>query len=378
MRIYFDNAATTPLLPAVWEKMSNVLKNDFGNPSSIHHFGRISRSIIEDARKKVARTLGASIGEIFFTSSATEANNTVLSRSIVDLGVNRFISSPTEHHCVLHTIQHLQKENPKLEVIWLAVDRFGRINLEELQALLSAGDQKTMVSLMYGNNEIGTIHNISEIGRLCKIHGAYLHCDAVQMIGKYPVDVQQLGVSFLTGTAHKFHGPKGSGFFYMNGENIIQPYIYGGAQERNMRAGTENVAGIAGLAEALTHAIAEMESRRLHIQTLKQRFEDRLLQEVKGIYFNHPGGDECMYHISSVSFPESPMAEMLMFNLDIEGIAASSGSACSAGIAEDSHVLTAIGHPPGRKTVRFSFSAFNTLDEVDSVVEKIHKLMTPK
>ncbi|MBK8111285.1 MAG: cysteine desulfurase [Saprospiraceae bacterium] len=378
MRIYFDNAATTPLLPQVWEKMSEVLKNDFGNPSSIHHYGRVSRSIIEDARKKVARTIGSSIGEIFFTSSATEANNTILHRSAIDLGISRFISSPTEHHCVLHTLQHLQKENPKIEVIWLQVDNHGCINPAELESHLAEESKKTMVSLMYGNNEIGTIHDIATIGSICKKHNAYLHCDAVQMIGKYEVDVQALGVSFLSGTAHKFHGPKGSGFFYMKSDNIIQPYIYGGAQERNMRAGTENVAGIAGLAEALTLAMGEMTHRRSHISGLKHRFEEQLLNEVEGILFNHPTGDQCMYHLSSVSFPESSMAEMLMFNLDIEGIAASSGSACSAGIAEDSHVLQAIGHPQGRKTVRFSFSSLNTEEEVDATVAKIKKLMTPR
>ncbi len=378
MRIYFDNAATTPLSEDVWQKMSTVLKNDFGNPSSIHHYGRISRSIIEDARKKVARTLQASIGEIFFTSSATEANNTILSRSVLDLGVRRFISSPTEHHCVLHTLQHLQNENPSLEIIWLKVDRHGRIDLQELEAHLSQSSAKTMVSLMYGNNEIGTIHNITSIGDLCKKHNAYLHCDAVQMVGKYPIDVQQLQVSFLTGTAHKFHGPKGSGFFYMRADNIIQPFIYGGSQERNMRAGTENVAGIAGLAEALVEAVNHIEERKTHILNLKTRFENRLAEEVNDIEFNHPAGDDCMYHISSVSFAASPQADMLMFNLDIEGIAASSGSACSAGIPEDSHVLTAIGHPAHRKTVRFSFSIYNTLEEVDVVVEKIKKLMTPK
>lgn len=378
MRIYFDNAATTPLAEAVWQCMSDVLKNDFGNPSSIHHYGRISRSLIEDARKKVARTLQASIGEIFFTSSATEANNTILQRSIKDLGVKRFISAPTEHHCVLHTLQHLQKENKDIEIQWLSVDSHGRIQLDQLEALLQDENQKTMVSLMYGNNEIGTIHPIEQVGSLCKKYGSYFHCDAVQVIGKYPLDVQQLHVSFLTGTAHKFHGPKGSGFMYMNAGNIIQPLIYGGSQERNMRAGTENVAGIAGLAEALQLATEEMQQRKEHISALKQNFESALQAGIPGIFFNNPPGEEGMYHISSASFPESAMAEMLMFNLDIEGIAASSGSACSAGIEEDSHVLIAIGHPPGRKTVRFSFSSFNTQQEVDTVVEKIKKLMTPR
>jgi cysteine desulfurase len=373
MKIYFDNASTTPLAPEVTAVMIDILSNHYGNPSSIHNFGRKSRSIIEDARKRVAKILNASISEIFFTSSATEANNMVLQRSIIDLGVDHIISSPTEHHCVLHTLEHIRLEHPNVKISMLNVDQYGRISLEELNSLLTADSTKTLVSLMYGNNEIGTIHPIEKISELCQSHSAFFHCDAVQMVGKYPIDLQKIQLSFMTGTAHKFHGPKGNGFLYMNGDNIISPFIHGGAQERNMRAGTENVAGIAGLAKALEAANIEMEQRRDYVSGLKARF-DQGIENYKGCYLNCPS-DLGMYHISSVSFPESDTVDMLMFNLDINGISASSGSACSAGIEEDSHVLVAIGHPTERKTIRFSFSSFNTEEEVDHALAVIRKLV---
>ncbi len=373
MKVYFDNASTTPIVEEVAKGMYEILVNHGGNPSSIHSYGRKSRSIIEDARKIVAKNLNASIGEIFFTSSATEANNTVLKRSIIDLGVERIISSPTEHHCVLHTLDSIAKENPEIEIVNLRVNRYGQIDLEELESYLSISSKKTLISLMYGNNELGTIHPMKEISILAQKHNALFHCDAVQMIGKYPIDLKEIYCSFMTGTGHKFHGPKGSGFLYMNGDNIIKPFIYGGAQERNMRAGTENVAGIFGLAKSLQLANDERESRRDIISKLKERFEDgiKLLDDC---LINCPA-EHAMYHISSVSFPPSDKADMLVFNLDINGIAASSGSACSAGIEEDSHVLVAIGHPSERKTIRFSFSFLNTIEEVDFTLDLLRKLL---
>ncbi len=373
-KIYFDNASTTPLHPEVMKKMMDVLQNNYGNPSSIHVFGRKSKSLIEDARKKVANILNASIGEVFFTSSATEANNTIIKRSVIDLDVMRIISAPTEHHCILHTLDSIKKEYAHVEIIYLNVDGKGRLDYNQLEEILAASEAKTLVSLMYGNNEIGTIHNIDLISTLSQKYNAFFHCDAVQMIGKYAVDLQKVKVSFLSGTAHKFHGPKGSAFFYMNNENIIHPYIYGGTQERNMRAGTENVAGIVGLAESLSIASENLVERRLLIEALKNKFEQAIHSLDKDCILNNPQSD-CMYHISSVSFPDSPKVDMLMFNLDIAGIAVSSGSACSAGIEEDSHVLTAIGHPPSRKTIRFSFSYLNTFEEIDFVIEKLKVLL---
>lgn len=377
IKIYFDNAATTPLHAEVADKMYEVLKNDFGNPSSIHSYGRKTRSLIEDARKSVAKILNASIGEIFFMSSATEVNNMVLKRSIIDLGVKRIISSPTEHHCIIHTLDNIRKEYPGVEIILLNVNKHGEISLNELEDLLKE-NKKTLVSLMYGNNETGTIHDVQAISKICKEHNSYFHCDAVQMVGKYSINVQELQPSFLSATSHKFHGPKGSAVLYMNGSNIVQPFIYGGSQERNMRAGTENVAGIVGFAEALKIAHAAMSERKDKVSLLKNEFEARILNEIPDIIINGAEGEKCMYHISSISFPASPYADMLMMNLDIAGIAASSGSACSAGIEEDSHVLTAIGHDKNRKTIRFSFSYLNTIDEVDYVVEQLKKFSKGK
>jgi cysteine desulfurase len=372
-KIYFDNASTTPLLPEVIDVMTTIYKENFGNPSSIHSYGRKSRSIIEDARKKIAKGLNASIGEIFFTSSATEANNTILKRAVRDLQVKRFISSPLEHHCVLYSLESIANENKDIEVIYVDVDTEGRIDMIQLENLISNSRVKTMVSLMYGNNEIGTINDIPTISEFCHKHGVYLHCDAVQMVGKYAIDLQAIKLSFMSGTAHKFHGPKGAAFFYMNLENIITPYIHGGAQERNLRAGTENVAGIVAMASAFSIAIENLEVRKSYISELKQHFESRILKELKDVKIN---GEESnrMYHISSVSFPDTETADMLMFNLDIAGIAASAGSACSAGIEEDSHVLIAINHETKRKTIRFSFSIFNTMSEVDLVVDKLRTL----
>jgi cysteine desulfurase len=373
MKVYLDNASTTPLAVEVREVMMDILSNHHGNPSSIHHHGRKSRSIIEDARKKVAKIINASIGEIFFTSSATEANNMIIKRSILDLGVRHIISSPTEHHCVLHTLDSVKREYPYVKITMLSVNQYGEIDTEELEKTIASTPDKTLVSLMYGNNEIGTIHPIDEVSKICKATNSYFHCDSVQMLGKYPLDVQNIYFSFLTGTAHKFHGPKGSGFFYLNNENIIQPFIYGGAQERNIRAGTENVAGIAGLALALEQSIAYMDARRDLISVLKARF-DKGIEKLEGCYLNCPP-EKGMYHISSVSFPASDTVDMLMFNLDIAGISASSGSACSAGIEEDSHVLVAIGHPSERKTIRFSFSSYTTIEEIDYTLSVLQKLV---
>jgi cysteine desulfurase len=372
MKIYFDNASTTPLLPEVSEAMYQVLKENYGNPSSIHMHGRKSRTLIEEARKTIAKLIHASIGEIFFTSSATEANNMVLKRSIIDLGVEVIISSPTEHHCVLHTLDSIKHEFPNVEIIMLNVNEYGQIDLDQLTAYLESNNKKALVSLMYGNNEIGTIHPIEEIGKITQSFNALFHCDAVQMLGKYPIDVQTLNVSFLSGTAHKFHGPKGSAFIYIKNENMLNPFIYGGAQERNMRAGTENIAGIVGLAIALKSAHDHMQARKEIVSNLKQRFEDGVLS-IPNCKINCPP-ENAMFHISSVSFPESDTVDMLMFNLDIGGISASSGSACSAGIEEDSHVLVAIKHPAERKTIRFSFSQYNTIKEVDFTIALLKKL----
>lgn len=375
-RIYFDNASTTQLDPRVQKRMIDVMKNHYGNPSSIHFHGRHARTIIEDARKRIAKVVKASIGEIFFTSSATEANNMILKNCVAYLGVTQIISAPTEHHCILHSMDYLRDEQG-VEIVLLDVDQNGNIDIDQLTSILSTTTHKTLVSLMLGNNEIGTMIDLKRISNICKAHkNVLLHTDSVQAMGKYKIDVNETPIAFLSGTAHKFHGPKGAGFFYMNDENIIPPFIHGGAQERNMRAGTENVIGIAGMAEALEIAVKEQSIIIEHITEIRERFITRLLTEFEDIQINGNTEDLYMHHILSVSFPATPKADMLMFNLDISGISASSGSACSSGIENDSHVLVAIGHETERKTVRFSFSKFNTLQEADNVIEKL-KSMTP-
>jgi cysteine desulfurase len=369
-RIYLDNAATTPLLPEVMEVMQQSMVDHFGNPSSIHHYGRISKAAIEGARKKIANCLNCSIGEIFFVSSATEANNMILHQSVDTLDIQQIISSPTEHPCVLKTIEGL---NNKVDVKWLTVDSEGNINLDELKTHLSS-DKKSLVSLMHSNNEIGTLHPFEEISKICVEHKALFHSDTVQSIGKIPIDLSQTTVSFLSASAHKFHGPKGVGFIYINGDNIINPIIIGGAQERNMRAGTENIMGIVGMEKAMELATSESAERKAHIDKLRTHLKTELLKIEPEIKFN--GNQERYLHtVLSTSFPANEKADMIMFNLDINGISASAGSACSSGVEHDSPVLEAINHDPKRKTIRFSFSHLNTLEEIDYTVEKLKSFL---
>lgn len=374
MRIYLDNASTTPVLPQVIEEMVAVYTEKFGNPSSIHSHGRVARAVIEEGRKKVARAINASVGEVFFTSSATEANNMMLKNAVQDLGVRHIISSPTEHHCVLHSLDYIAQHTP-CTVEYLPVDPRGIPDYEQLEKSLRQTDKKTLVSLMFGNNETGTLVDVALIGRLCRQYNALFHCDAVQAMGKIPVDVQEIGVHFLSASAHKFHGPKGVGMAFISGDNMLSPFIHGGSQERNMRAGTENVAGIAGLSAALDWSLQHREENQRHILALKHQFKSLLSDKISALAFNGADDMHSLAHILSVSFPPHPDGELLVMNLDIAGISASSGSACSSGVEEDSHVLKAIGHDPKRKTIRFSFSHMNTPEEIAAAVEKIARIV---
>lgn len=355
--------------------MLPVLREQYGNPSSIHAEGRQVRALIESARKTVARCIGASIADVFFTSGGTESNNMAIKCAVRDLGVRRIISSPTEHHCGLHTIETVAREIG-VEVVWLPVDSRGRVDLEALaQALADGQDTKTLVSLMHANNEIGTMLDVDQVAALCKQFGALFHTDSVQTIGHFPWNVNQTPVSFLSGAAHKFHGPKGVGFIYINPDNSIHPFIDGGGQERNMRGGTENVYGIVGLAKALELATADMETRAAHIREIRRYMMDRLLESFEDIQFNGDYDGHSLYTVLSVSFPPSPKNEMLLLSLDISGVSASGGSACSSGAEKGSHVLEAIGADPQRKSIRFSFSHYNTREEVDFVVEKLQTIL---
>lgn len=375
MRVYFDNAATTPISEEVITAMLPVLREQYGNPSSIHAEGRSVRAIIEGARKTVAQCIGASTAEIFFTSGGTESNNMAIKCAVRDLGVRRIISSPTEHHCGLHTIETEEKID-NVEVVWLPVDERGRVDMEALeQALQESAGVKTLVSLMHANNEIGTMLDLERVSALCRQYGVLLHSDTVQTVGHFPVNVQQTPVNFLSGAAHKFHGPKGVGFIYINSESPLKPFIDGGGQERNMRGGTENVYGIVGLAKALELATAEMDERSAHIREVRNYMKERLMEAFEGIQFNGDHDGECLYTVLSASFPPSPKNELLLLSLDIAGVSASGGSACSSGAEKGSHVLEAIGADPARKSIRFSFSHYNTKEEVDFVVEKLKTIL---
>lgn len=373
-RIYFDYAATTPLDEEVLNHMTNAMRDYYGNPSSIHAEGRKARAAIERARKSVANLLGASIGEIFFTSGGTEANNMILRGAVRDLGVRRIISTKTEHHCVLYPVQILGNQQ-EVEVVYLSQDEKGRINKEELSELLQNTEKKTLVSLMHANNEIGTMIDLEAIADICQEHGVLFHSDTTQTMGYFPFDLSHNKIHFITGAGHKFYGPKGVGFAYINGDYIIKPFINGGAQERNMRAGTENIYGILGLAKALELAYGNLEAHKKQITTVRDYLIKGLTSQFEDIQFNGDLEGPNHYKILSVSFPPSDKGDLILLNLDIEGISVSGGSACSSGADAGSHVLSALHGDSQRKTVRFSFSHHNTIEEVDVLLGKLKNII---
>jgi cysteine desulfurase len=366
-RIYFDNAATTPLAPEVLEAMMPYLTEKFGNPSSIYSYGRETRLAIEQARKSVAKNLGAKPAEIFFTSGGTESSNTVLNAAITDLGCKHIISSPIEHHATLHTVTHLAKlHNLRLSFVQILPN--GHIDMDHLAALLAATTEKTIVTIMHANNEIGTMIDIAAVGQLCKQYGAYFHSDTVQTVGHFPFELSQLPVDFITGAGHKFHGPKGVGILYINENVKIGPLVHGGSQERNMRAGTENLYGIVGFAKALELATEKHEEERAYIQSLKQYLHDQLIAKIPSVSFNGDPFGRSLYNLLSVNFPKNEKTEMILFNLDMHHVCASGGSACSSGAQQGSHVINALNKGSEIVTVRFSFSKQNTKAEIDQVV----------
>ena len=373
MQIYLDNAATTPLDPEVMEVMVETMQNDFGNPSSIHAHGRQVKTLVEKARRAVAQLLQASPSEIFFTSGGTEADNMAICRAVEDLGVKHAITTALEHHAVLHTLEELEKQG-KITLHFLRVDQQGNIDYTHLEELL-AQHPAALVSLMHANNELGNLTDIARVSALCQEHNAVFHSDTVQTMGHYVHDLSQLKIDFITGAAHKFHGPKGVGFIYINAKNKIKPLLYGGAQERNMRGGTENVYGIVGLAKALEIAYRDMAEHQACIQGLKNYMIEELRAAIPDVAFNgNIAAEQSLYTVLNVSLPCTDMNDMLLFNLDISGISASGGSACSSGSDIGSHVLTGIRAAAERPSVRFSFSKYNTKEEIDIVVKKLKEL----
>jgi cysteine desulfurase len=373
-RVYFDNAATTDLDPQVLEVMMPYLTDKFGNPSSIYSYGRESRLAIENARKSVAKILNAHPAEIFFTSGGTESSNTAITAAVRDLGCLHIITSPLEHHATLHTVEHLHKRG-EAALSYVSVLPNGHVDLEDLEQKLAASSEKTLVTLMHANNEIGNISDIQSIGELCKLYGAIFHSDTVQTVGHFPFDLRHTPVHFITAASHKFHGPKGVGLLYINENVRIHPYIHGGGQERNMRAGTENLYGIVGFARALELATAAYEADSAFIKGIKIYMMEQLKRQLKGISFNGDPIGRSLYTVLSVSFPKTEKSEMLLFNLDIHHICASGGSACTSGAEQGSHVIRAINNNPNQVTVRFSFSKHNTREQVDLVVAKLKELI---
>lgn len=373
MKVYLDNAATTALDKEVLEAMLPLMVEHYGNPSSIHAFGRQTRAAIEQARKTVARLLNCSPAEIFFTSGGTEADNMAIRCSIENLGIKHAITSAIEHHAVLHTLEELAAKGIiKLSKVNL-IDN-GHIDLAHLDELLKT-NERSFVSLMHANNEIGNILPIMEVGVICQKYNAVFHSDTVQTVGHYPIDTKEINIQFLNCGAHKFHGPKGVGFIYISNDIQIAPMITGGSQERNMRGGTENVAGIIGLAKAMEISYRELAQHTEYILGLKNYMIQVLEENIAGVTFNGDVKGNSLYTVLNVSLPPNENAEMLIFNLDINGIAASAGSACSSGSETGSHVLRAIGTDMSRPSVRFSFSKFNTKEEIDYTVSKLKALV---
>jgi cysteine desulfurase len=370
MRVYLDNAATTPLDPEVFEAMKPFMMEDFGNPSSTHAHGRKVRAAIESARKKVAELLNCTPGEIIFTSGGTEADNAILRSAVATYDIKNIISTPIEHHAVTHTVEHLGKAGARIHMVNL--DSNGHVDLGHLEELLRK-HPGALVSLMHANNEIGNLLDLKYVGDLCASHNAFLHSDTVQTVGHYKHDMKSLQVCGMTAAAHKFHGPKGIGFMFIRKDKKIHSFIHGGAQERNMRGGTENVYGIIGLAKALEIAYRDMDEHIPYVKGLKVRMIEKLKDQIPGVMFNGDSDnlEKSLYTVLNVSLPESDESDMLLFNLDLQGISASGGSACSSGATTGSHVLGALYPDSKRGAVRFSFSKYNTPDEIDFAVNKL-------
>ena len=374
--IYLDNAASTPIDPEVWKEMQPYFENFTANPSSIHSHGRQAKVVVEKARKTIASLLNASPSEIFFTSGGTEADNTVLQSCVLYGGIKTIITSPLEHHAVLHTAEAWDKLG-MIDLKMVKIDASGVIDLADLELLLSTSP-KALVSLMQGNNEIGNLLDLQAVGELCEKHGALFHSDTVQTMGHYVHDVQNLPVHFLVGAGHKFHGPKGIGFLYAKSGVKFSPLMHGGAQERNQRGGTENVYGMVGIAKALSIAYEEMAAHENHIKDLKSYLIQGLQNNFPSIEFNGLSGDleKSLYTVLNVRFPQIQDGDMLLFKLDIEKISASGGSACSSGTSVGSHVLTALNPNATGAAVRFSFSKNNTREEIDRVLEVLRKIIS--
>ena len=374
-KIYFDNAATTKIDSSVLSTINNVMQENYGNPSSTHSFGRASRTIVEKARKSIAEQFKVTAGEIFFTSGGTESDNMVLISAVRDLKVETIITSKIEHHAVLNVVKYLEKKY-LTKVIYVEIDKNGCIDYQHLEQILDSNKSKTLVSLMHINNEIGSVLDIKLVGEICKKHNAIFHSDTVQTIGRYDMDLSLINIDFIVGSAHKFHGPKGIGFLYVNKKLNIEPIVIGGSQERGLRAGTESVHNISGMETALLLAYNNLENDKKYIKDLKNHFIKQSKELIPNIKFNANCDDykTNSYTVLNVCLPVAKEKSILLeFNLDLKGIACSRGSACQSGSSKGSHVLNHILEKEDleKPSLRFSFSKYNTIQEVDIVVNTL-------
>jgi cysteine desulfurase len=376
-QIYLDNAATTPLAPEVAEAMVPVLKNVYGNPSSSHATGRKAKALIETARRDIARQLGCEAKSIIFTSGGTEADNLALRTAVKDLNCTRIITSPAEHSAVIASAEKMSTLFG-VELVHVKHLPDGTVDLDHLEELLSVGP-KTLVSLMHANNEIGVIQPLDMISALCLEHDAVFHSDTVQTMGHYPFSLDSLQIDYLTCSAHKFHGPKGTGFLYAHPKNKIRSQIVGGGQERGLRSGTENLHGIVGLQVAINLAYDNIEAHEKHVRSIKAHMVEGLKSRIPGVSFNGNSDDVSrLYTVLNVKFPPHPNSGMALFLLDLEGVACSGGSACSSGATKGSHVLNSLGfHDPNRASLRFSFSHYTTVEEIDFALDAIERVFAP-
>ncbi len=373
MNVYLDNAATTPVAPEVVEAMIPVLFHTFGNPSSTHAFGRQAKALLENSRRSIAQALNCAPSELIFTSGGTEADNMALHAAVTQLGVKRIITTSIEHHAVGHTAEAL-KVSDGIEVVYLALDAKGNVNWQELEQLLQVSTP-TIVSLMHANNEIATLLPLELVAKLCRQYGAYFHSDTVQTMGHYHFDLAALDIDFITCAAHKFHGPKGIGFLYVNKKTRVNPLIHGGSQERGLRGGTENIAGVVGLAKAIELAYTDLEAHQNHVWGLKNYMISRLQALFPEVLFHGATSyEKALYTVLNVCLPATAKAGLLLFTLDLKGVAVSGGSACTSGATKGSHVLEGIGADMSRPNARFSFSRFTTKEEIDYALQQIEEV----
>ena len=378
MNVYFDNAATTQVRDEVVNEISSILKNSFGNPSSTHSFGRSAKSYIETSRKSIAKTLNCEPGEIIFNSGGTESDNSILKCAVKDLGVKHIISSKIEHHAITHNLDEIEKTDVKVH--YVNINNFGEIDISNLESILKIDNEPKLVTLMYVNNEIGNILDVESVSELCSRHNAFFHSDAVQAVGHFPIDLSSLKIDFLSSAGHKFHGPKGVGFTYINKSTKIKSFICGGPQERGLRAGTESVHNIVGMTKALEIAINNLDKESEHIKSIKTYMIKKLNNLFPNIHYNGMSGnlEKSTYTVLNVCLPLSNnKASMLDFHLDLNGIACSKGSACQSGSSNGSHVLNEIQDEKFKKfpSIRFSFSHYNTKKEVDYVIKILNEFL---